>query len=150
MNPAYLFLSSKGRIGVSTFWLGAGALVVGYIVVFLVLWLIFGAFLTQNFLGRLVMFAVQLTMTYFVYNLTAKRANDRGRPIICAQIAAGVFALWYLTSLVGITGNPVSQNSLDEFFILAGTGIVLWYLIDLGYLGGTPGPNAHGENPTPD
>jgi uncharacterized membrane protein YhaH (DUF805 family) len=148
MNLAYLFLSSKGRIGVSTFWLGVGALVIGYVAVFLVLWLIFGAFLRQNFLGRLIIFVLDLATTYFVYNLTAKRANDRGRPVICAQIAAGVFAVWYVTALVGITGNT-SQNSLDEFFILAGTGVMLWYLIDLGYLGGTPGPNAHGENPEP-
>jgi uncharacterized membrane protein YhaH (DUF805 family) len=40
-----------------------------------------------------------------------------------------------------------SQNFLDQIFVLAMTGIALWYFIELGLMRGTEGPNPHGEDP---
>ena len=147
MNFADLLLSPKGRISRKTFWIGVAVLIGWSIVVFVVLWSIFGPFLVQNFFGRLIGFVFTLATIYFGYNLTAKRFNDRGRPIICAQVGAGLAAVKSVTDLVRITGNLHSQNFLDQIFVLAGTGIALWYFIELGLMRGTVGPNAHGEDP---
>jgi uncharacterized membrane protein YhaH (DUF805 family) len=150
MNFADLLLSPKGRISRKTFWIGVGVLIGWSIVVFVVLWSVLGPFLIQNFFGRLIGFVFTLATIYFGYNLTAKRFNDRDRPIICAQAGAGLAAVKSVTDLVRITGDLHSQNFLDQLFVLAGTGIALWYFIELGLMRGTVGPNAHGEDPEPE
>ena len=147
MNLAYLFLSPKGRISRKTFWIGAGLMVVCSILLFIVLWSILGPSLIQNFLGRLVGFAFTLPTIYFGYNLAAKRFNDRDRPIICAQVGAGAAAVKAFLNLFRITGDLHAQNWLDQIFVLIGTGIALWYFIELGLMRGTVGANAHGEDP---
>jgi uncharacterized membrane protein YhaH (DUF805 family) len=147
MDLAALFLSPKGRIARKTFWIGVGALIVWGIVVFVVLWTLLGPSLVQNFLGRLVGFPFTLLTIYFAYNLAAKRLNDRDRPIVYAKAAAGLMAVKSLTDVLRITGDPRAQNFLDNLFLLAGTGIALWFFIELGLMRGTIGPNAHGEDP---
>jgi uncharacterized membrane protein YhaH (DUF805 family) len=147
MDLAALFLSARGRISRKTFWIGAGLLVVWGVAVFIVLWTILGPRLIQNFFGRLVGFPFTLATIYFAYNLSAKRFNDRARPIICAQAAAGFAVLKAVTDLVRITGDLHAQNFLDQLYILGGTGIALWYFIELGLMRGTVGPNPHGEDP---
>jgi uncharacterized membrane protein YhaH (DUF805 family) len=146
-NLTALFLSAKGRISRKTFWIGVGLLIAWAFVVFVVLWTVLGPSLIQNFFGRLVGFPFILLTIYFAYNLAAKRFNDRERPIICAQAVAGVAALKSMLDLVRITGDLHTQNFLDQLFVLAGTGIALWYFIELGMMRGTVGANAHGEDP---
>ena len=79
-----------------------------------------------------------------------KRFNDRERPIINAQAVAGFWGFKSVTDLFRITGDPWAQNLIDQLFLLAGTGIGLWYFIELGCMRGTVGPNAHGEDPVPE
>lgn len=147
MDLAALFLSPKGRISRKAFWIGAGLLTAWSILVFVMLWSLFGPSLIQTFLGRLVGFPFTLLTIYFTYNLAAKRFNDRARLPVCAQIGAGVAAVKSLLDLFRITGDLRAQNWLDQIFILAGTAIALWYFIELGLMRGTVGPNEHGEDP---
>lgn len=147
MNLTDLFLSPRGRISRKSFWIGAGLLVAWAALVFIVLWTVLGPGLIQNFLGRLVGFPFTLLTIYFTYNLAVKRFNDRARPMICAQAVAGFFAVKALMDLVRITGDLRTSNWLDQLFILIGTGIALWYFIELGLMRGTAGPNDHGEDP---
>jgi uncharacterized membrane protein YhaH (DUF805 family) len=149
MNLTDLFLSSKGRISRKTFWIGVGGLIVWAALVFFILWTVLGPSLIQNFLGRLVGFPFTLLTIYFAYNLAMKRFNDRARPIICAQAVAGFFGVKALLDLFRITGDLKTSNWLDQLFILIGTGIALWYFIELGLMRGTAGPNPHGEDPEP-
>lgn len=149
MNLTDLFLSSRGRISRKAFWIGAGLLVAWAVLVFVVLWTVLGPSLIQNFLGRVVGFPFTLLTIYFAYNLAVKRFNDRARPIICAQAVAGFFGVKALLDLVRITGDLQTSNWLDQLFILIGTGIALWYFIELGLMRGTVGANAHGEDPEP-
>jgi uncharacterized membrane protein YhaH (DUF805 family) len=146
-NLTALFLSPQGRISRKAFWIGAGLLALWAFVVFAVLWTVLGPRIIQNFLGRLVGFPFILLTIYFAYNLVVKRFNDRARPLICAQAVAGIAALKSVLDLVRITGDLHAQNWLDQLFILGGTGIALWYFIELGMMRGTVGPNAHGEDP---
>jgi uncharacterized membrane protein YhaH (DUF805 family) len=147
MDLVDLFLSPKGRISRKTFWIGVGVLVIYSILLFIVLWSILGPSLVQNFFGRLVGFAFTLPTIYFGYNLSAKRFNDRDRPIICAQVGAGAAAVKALLNLFRITGDLHANNWLDQLFVVVGTGIALWYFIELGLMRGTVGASAHGEDP---
>lgn len=147
MDAAHLFLSSKGRISRKAFWIGVGLLIAWSIVVFVVLWSLLGRSLIQTFPGRLVGLPFTLLTIYFAFNLAAKRFNDRARPIVCAQIGAGLAAVNSLLDLFRITGDLRAQNWLDQLFVLAGTAVALWYFIELGMMRGTVGPNEHGEDP---
>lgn len=147
MDLANLFLSPKGRISRRTFWVGVGTLIVWCVVAFVVLWSLLGPNLIQTFLGRLVGFPFKLLTIYFAYNLAAKRFNDRARSIINAQVAAGFFAIKSLFDLFRITGGAHAPNQLDQLFVLAGTGVALWYFLELGLMRGTVGANDHGEDP---
>ena len=55
-----------------------------------------------------------------------------------------------LLDLLRITGGLHAQTWLDQLFVLAGTGIALWFFFELGLMRGTVGPNAHGEDPEAD
>ena len=142
-----LYLSPRGRISRRTWWIGVIGLAVWSIAIFIVLWTLIGPNLIQNFFGRLAGLPFTLLTIYFAYNLAAKRFNDRNRPIICAQLGAGFVALKSLLDVPRITGDLHAQTWLDQLFLLAFTGVALWYFIELGLMRGTIGANPHGEDP---
>jgi uncharacterized membrane protein YhaH (DUF805 family) len=141
-----LFFSTHGRISRATWWTGIGALIVWNLVVFFVLWSIFGQSLVLNFFGRLIATGVTALNIYGSYCLSAKRFQDRNRSALNAKIVAAVWAVKVLLDLVRITDNPV-PNTLDQLFILAGTALGLWYFIELGWMEGTRGQNDYGDDP---
>ena len=55
--------------------------------------------------------------------------------------------LHQIMNLIGITGDPIAFNSLDVLFFGVNIVIGLWFLIDLGLLRGTVGPNKYGPDP---
>jgi uncharacterized membrane protein YhaH (DUF805 family) len=142
---AYLFFSTAGRITRSTWWIGIGALVVLNLVLFFVLWSILGPSLITSFLGRLVGLCVTAFNIYAVYCLSAKRFQDRDRAALNAQVVAGLWTAKAVLDLFHITGDLSDPSTLDQLLVLAGTGIGLWYFIELGWLEGTPGPNRYGQ-----
>lgn len=149
MNWTDLFFSSTGRVGRKGWWLGVLGLVLWNFIVFYLLWTIFSDGMFRSFLGRLVTLPFNLLTIYVTYNLAVKRFNDRGRSPLGAQAVAGFWGFRSLLELVGITGDPWQQNSLDTIFLVIGTAIGLWYFIELGCMRGTVGPNPHGEDPVP-
>jgi uncharacterized membrane protein YhaH (DUF805 family) len=142
---AELFLSTTGRITRSSWWIGIGALVLLNLVLFIVLWTILGPSLIANFFGRLVWLCVTAFNIYAVYCLSAKRFQDRDRSQLNARVVAFVWAAKAVLDLFRITGDLGDPGTLDQLFVLAGTGIALWYFIELGWLEGTPGPNRYGD-----
>jgi uncharacterized membrane protein YhaH (DUF805 family) len=114
-------------------------------VLFFVLWTILGPLLIANFLGRLIWLCVTAFNIYAVYCLSAKRFQDRDRSELNAKVVACVWAVKAVLDLFRITGDLGDPGALDQLFVLAGTGIGLWYFIELGWLEGTPGPNCYGE-----
>jgi uncharacterized membrane protein YhaH (DUF805 family) len=141
----HLLFSTTGRITRSTWWIGIGALVVLNLVLFFVLWSILGPSLIANFFGRLVGLCVTVVNIYAVYCLSAKRFQDRDRSALNAKVVAGIWAVKAVLDLFRVTGDLGDPSALDQFFVLAGTSIGLWYFIELGWLEGTPGPNRYGE-----
>jgi uncharacterized membrane protein YhaH (DUF805 family) len=142
---SYLFFSTAGRISRASWWIGVGALIILNLVLFFVLWTILGPALIANFFGRLIWLCVTALNIYAVYCLSAKRFQDRDRSALNARIVAGVWAAKAVLDLFRITGDLGDPGALDQLFVLAGTGIALWYFIELGWLEGTPGPNRYGE-----
>lgn len=149
MDWSDLLFAAKGRIGRRGWWIGVAVLVAWVIASFWLLWTLFADGMFRSFFGRLVSLPFNLLTIYVAYNLAAKRFNDRARPIIIARAVAALWVIKTLLDLVGLSGNPWNQNALDTLFLMLGTGIGLWYFIELGCLRGTVGPNAHGEDPVP-
>jgi uncharacterized membrane protein YhaH (DUF805 family) len=149
MDWSDLLFAAKGRIGRRGWWIGVAVLVAWVIASFCLLWTLFADGMFRSFFGRLVSLPFNLLTIYVAYNLAAKRFNDRARPIIIAQAVAALWMIKALLDLTGLSGNPWNQNALDTLFLMLGTGIGLWYFIELGCLRGTVGPNAHGEDPVP-
>ena len=52
-----------------------------------------------------------------------------------------------LLQAFGLTGTPQEPNALGWICTLVTLGVGLWFLIDLGILKGTPGPNRFGGDP---
>lgn len=75
-----------------------------------------------------------------------RRAHDRGRRAIWLWIfGLGPFALQVAANLMTERGGLLLLPAV--LLILAAIGLALWGLVDLGFRGGTPGPNAYGDTP---
>ncbi len=140
----HLYLTTEGRIGRQTFWIGTIALVVVSIVVNVIIGAIFG---WASFAMLLVSFIVQLVLAYPAYALMAKRFQDRAKPGIYAAAVVGINILFSLLTLIGLTGTPGSYNIFGTLISLIGVAIGIWILIELGILRGTVGDNAYGPDP---
>ena len=64
-----------------------------------------------------------------------------------AAILLGLILLNGLTDVLGITGNPLDANALDYILGIATLVVSIWFLIELGFLRGTQGPNQYGPDP---
>ncbi len=130
----FLFLSYAGRIGRGAYWLGLiGLMVLQWIVIWLLLQLAHGSIDQLGILADgqehelppnvaqdlmihigLPLLIVTLLFLYPSFALATKRWHDRGKS-----------GWWSLIALVPIIGG-------------------LWYLIELGFLGGDEGANQYG------
>ena len=99
----HLYLTTEGRIGRRTFWMG----IIGLFVVSVVLSVIIGAiFGWLSFATRLLEFIVQLVLAYPAYALMAKRFQDRNRPATYAAVIVVINILYSLIALIGLSGAP--------------------------------------------
>jgi uncharacterized membrane protein YhaH (DUF805 family) len=142
----YLYGSTEGRIGRQSYWMG----VVGFIVAGLIVYLIVNALsgvLTPT--GRIVLFIIQLLFVYPSYALAAKRFQDRGKPPSYALLAIGLGVLINLLDLLGLTRSEVlaQPNLLGWILNIVLLIVAVWFLIELGFLKGTDGPNEYGPDP---
>ena len=155
MDFTYLFTSLQGRINRAKWWAGEAILFLVFSVTALI-----G---NQTMVGRAISALIWIILYLPAYPLAAKRFQDRDKPgetalyaYILSIIAAG------LLSFGPVQGNPqtlglpfsdveVSLNwntntlGLICFFVLI--GVTVWFLIELGMLRGTPGPNRFGSDP---
>ena len=140
----HLFLTTDGRIGRQSFWIGAIALAIVSIVIGLIVGAVFGWISLGS---RLINFIVQLALAYPAYALLAKRFQDRAKPSSYAAAVVGINILYSLLTLVGITGSAAGLNAFGMLFGLVMFAIFVWIVIELGILRGTVGKNAYGPDP---
>ena len=70
-------------------------------------------------------------------------------------VHAWVYLAWAIVPVLiasllqafGLTGTPQEPNALGWICTLVTMGVGIWFLIELGILKGTPGPNRFGGDP---
>lgn len=147
MDFAYLYTSFDGRINRKPYWVAAMLLGVAAIVATFLLALIVGISFHTNYGFRLVAFILQLAVLYPSAALMVKRLHDRDKPGSYAAILLGLVAANSLTDFAGLTGDPLAPNLLDYILGVGILVVAIWFLIELGSLRGTRGPNQYGPDP---
>lgn len=145
MDWRQLFTTFDGRIGRKSYWIGA---IVVFAITVAAMVIIYP--ITMNTggprLAMLLLLIVQLVLLYPILAIMVKRFHDRNRPGTFAWI---LLVPWLLSALLGALGitDPANPFWLDYLLqaILAVVGI--WFLIELGILKGTTGPNDYGADP---
>jgi uncharacterized membrane protein YhaH (DUF805 family) len=143
LDYQYLFTSFEGRINRAKYWAGTVILALASIVLGFIIGAIFGA----STFGTLLVTLVTLALFYPAYAVAAKRFQDRDKPGNTALYGLVPVLIASLLQAFGLTGTPQEPNALGWICNLITFGVGLWFLIDLGILKGTPGPNKFGGDP---
>jgi uncharacterized membrane protein YhaH (DUF805 family) len=143
MDFQYLFTSFDGRINRAKYWAG----VVILAIISIVLGFIIGAIFGPSTLGAILVTLVTLALFYPGYAVAAKRFQDRDKPSQTALYGLVPVLIASLLQAFGLTGAPNNPNALGWICNLVSMGVGLWFLIELGILKGTPGPNRFGGDP---
>jgi len=141
MDFAALFISTEGRINRAKWWIGMILIAMVNIVLS---WVLAAA------LGRaaaIALLVLQLVLLYPGYAVGAKRFQDRNKAGILALILPVIGLLSQLSAVFGLSGDVAAPSTLSYVFMLATAAVAIWYLIDLGILKGTTGPNQYGPYP---
>ncbi|ODS01634.1 hypothetical protein AUC69_05000 [Methyloceanibacter superfactus] len=143
MDLQYIFASFDGRINRAKWWAGIVIILVVSIIIGFIIEVVFGTGAFGTFLATV----LALALFYPTYAVCAKRFHDRDRPGKTAlyglvpSLIAGLFQTW------GLTGTPQEPNGLGWICTLINLGVLLWFVIELGILKGTPGQNHFGGDP---
>jgi len=143
LNFKYLFASFDGRINRAKYWAGTIILAIASIVAGFIIGAVFGS----STLGAILVALVTIALFYPGYAVAAKRFQDRDKPGITALYGLIPVLIASLLQAFGLTGTPNQPNALGWICTLVTMGVGLWFLIDLGILKGTPGPNRFGGDP---
>jgi len=144
MDFSYLYMSTEGRIGRQSWWIGYVVIVV---IVLVISMIVSGLFGPLSIATRLINLIITLAIAYPAYALSAKRFQDRNKSGALAAILVGIAILLALLQLFGLTGNPVNPNALGIVLNLALVVVGIWFLVELGILRGTIGENQYGPDP---
>jgi len=139
----YLFTSFEGRINRAKYWAGTIILAIVSIVDGFIIGAIFGS----SALGAILVALVTIALFYPGYAVAAKRFQDRDKPGVTALYGLIPVLIASLLQAFGLTGTPNQPNALGWICTLVTMGVGLWFLIELGILKGTPGPNRFGGDP---
>ncbi len=145
MDFQNLYLSTSGRIGQKSFWMGWLILLAVSIGLGFVIGLVTaGNILISSILGLVLMFPG--------YALMAKRFQDFGKPGIYAAVPYGLSALLQVLNILVGAGMMATMSSMPGMaaptwlvgiFGLIGLGFLIW----AGITKGDAGPNAYGPPP---
>ena len=144
MDFKYLYTSFDGRINRAKYWAGAAIL--------LIVWLIFGFARWPDF-RKLAIFATillilgLLALFYLFYAVAAKRFQDRDKPGQTALYGLVPAFFANILTAFGLTATPDGPTAIGWICTLIVLGVALWFVIELGILKGTPGPNRFGGDP---
>jgi uncharacterized membrane protein YhaH (DUF805 family) len=145
MNLGNVYTGFDGRISRKTFW---HAMVVLVVVVLSILAASLWAVGERDYFAiRLNGFVLTLAFLYPMFAVWVKRLHDRGRPGYMVVVFLVPWLLHQITNLTGITGDPTNFNSMDVLFFGINLLLAIWFVVDLGILRGTTGPNKYGPDP---
>ena len=139
----YLFTSFEGRINRAKWWAGIAILFVLNLVLGFILFALFGL----STFAILLSIIISLALLYPTYAVCAKRFQDRDKPGVMALYGLVPLLVASLLQSLGLTGTPPELNAIGWICALITWGVFIWFIIDLGILKGTPGPNRYGGDP---
>lgn len=152
MNIVHALFSLDGRTGRKTFWLSILmiAVITVPVTIYLMMQIMGGGptadmqkMLAYFSLGSLIVFGYPLVAIY------GKRLHDRNKSawlMALYLVPAALDPMLTFTDLGGTLEQPSAMRLGLSFFMVI---IGIWFLIELGFLRGTPGPNKYGEDPLP-
>lgn len=152
MDWKYLLFSFEGRINRKRFWLAsiAVALVSAAAIVGLTF---FTAAAAEGHLplpaeiGVALLLAVVGVVLFCTLAISVKRLHDRGKSGWWMALYYGVGGAQEAADRAGLSGTEENPTEIGIALALAGLAVGIWYLVDLGILKGTPGPNRYGPDP---
>jgi len=134
-----LFFSFRGRINRQPYWLATLFMIV------LALAVVFAS-LSAGLMaggGALLLLVIYIPLVWAGFALAVKRLHDRDK-------SAWWLLVFYIVPgfLQGI-GRALDETSwsLGLVLLLAGFGLSIWGLVEIGFLRGTRGPNRYGPDP---
>jgi uncharacterized membrane protein YhaH (DUF805 family) len=142
LNLFDLFTSAKGRIGRARFWFGVAIILAVSLTLYLLSVWLAGPYSAAARLNML----LSVLLFYPAYALMAKRFQDRNKP---GSIAFVGLLIVYTINAAHVAGllrddQPGMLLTVTDLLLV---GINLWFLVELGLLKGTQGPNAYGPDP---
>jgi uncharacterized membrane protein YhaH (DUF805 family) len=148
MDMGHLYTNFEGRINRAKYWLGAIVLgIISMVVLYGSIYAAGGSILEQDSRTQMISLVVQLVFLYPSAALMVKRLHDRNRPGYFAAFLLVPLVLKSVTDVMGLTGNPFSQNALDYAFLIVIVVVAIWFFVEVGCLRGTVGPNQYGPDP---
>jgi uncharacterized membrane protein YhaH (DUF805 family) len=147
MNFGHLLLGFDGRISRQPGWIGLAILAAAEL---LARWLLDVPFFPQTmkpFPVRVTEAAIELVTLYPTAAVVIKRLHDRNQPGIYAAWLIGIMLVVLATDLLGLTDDPNNVGWLDWVLAFFVVGILLAFLIELGFRRGTQGENHYGPDP---
>lgn len=133
-----LYTSFDGRINRKPYWIGVLLLVGAGI---------FLQILVLSTMGKLAALLFGLVWLYPSFALNVKRAHDRNRP---TWLVAAFFGLLFLINLIQVFDLDQIDDKPTALFLFTGIPwflLAMFFLVDLGFLRGTVGPNRYGPDP---
>ena len=156
MRLVNLFLSFHGRIGRRGFWFGIIALMIAGSALAIPA---YPNILSDNpFRGVLKNWSqigpygllLSLALLYPATTLVTKRLHDRGKTGWLAALVWAPALAQTVAALIGWTPVLATFLSWTTWIIGYFVAIGLWFVIELGFYGGTDGPNKYGPEPGAD
>ena len=137
MDWHYLFISLDGRINRQPYWIGAILVAIAGLLI---------QYLALMTLGPLAALVIGLICLYPSFALMLKRAHDRNRPTWLIAIFFGLMAAATLLRPDDVD-NMTETPTLFVLIAIPWILLSLFFLVDLGFLRGTRGPNRYGPDP---
>lgn len=79
--------------------------------------------------------------------LSVKRFNDRDYPIWLGFLVGGISVAFIVAQTYGYLLDPMKFSVAEMIVMGLCLGLLIWVIVDNGFLKGTAGPNRHGPDP---
>jgi uncharacterized membrane protein YhaH (DUF805 family) len=144
MSMSQLLFSFSGRLNRKPYWLTTLCIVLVMLVVVILAFALGGAgLMSGDFSGLgillLIIVLAYIPILWIGLAISAKRLHDRNK-------SAWWLVLFYLVPAI-LQGVGEQLGTAGIILTLAGFGISIWALVEIGFLRGTVGPNQYGPDP---
>lgn len=147
MSLTHLYARFKGRISRKPYWLGTMLLFVITIIV-VIAFIHVGIGTTPGTAGHAAAVALFTAALLWPHSaLMAKRLHDRNRPTWWLALFLVPVLIKTVKDTLIIPDDPLQSSGLDYALNALIVVVGCWFLVELGFLRGTRGPNQHGPDP---